>query len=117
MCEHSMGTVCVVCAEFGACAPQEFYEYMEKTRIEAVDELLKKYRTIPPLLGKVEEAVAGTNTGRSPQLVSYYQHWERAIFAALNRMVLSGMMEFNRLIAIAAKSDARVGGFYRCFAC
>ena len=82
---------------------QEFYEYMDKTRIEAVDELLKKYRTIPPLLGKVEEAVAGTNTGKAPQLAAYYQHWERAIFAALNRMVLSGMVEFNRLIIVRAK--------------
>ena len=82
---------------------QEFNEYMDKTRIEAVDELLKKYRTIPPLLGKVEEAVAGTNTGKAPQLAAYYQHWERAIFAALNRMVLSGMVEFNSLILVRAK--------------
>jgi hypothetical protein len=51
--------------------------------------------------------VAGTNTGRSPQLVSYYQHWERAIFAALNRMVLNGMMEFNRLIS-TSKDEKRV---------
>lgn len=78
---------------------------MEKTRLEAVDELLRKYRTIPPLLGKVEEAVAGTNTGKSPQLASYYQHWERAIFAALNRMVLNGIVEFNQLIASRSKSS------------
>ena len=42
---------------------QEFYEFIEKSRVENVDKLVKKYRTISPLLGKVEEVVAGTNTG------------------------------------------------------
>ena len=83
---------------------------MEKTRVDAVDELLKKYRTIPPLLGKVEEAVAGTNTGKSPQLAAYYQHWERAIFAALNRMVLNGMVEFHRLITMRVAKSLADGG-------
>jgi hypothetical protein len=34
-----------------------------------------------------EQVVAGTNTGKSPQLASYYAFWERAIFNALNAMV------------------------------
>ena len=34
---------------------QEFYELIEKHRIENIDRLVKKYRNISPLLGKIEE--------------------------------------------------------------
>jgi len=34
--------------------------------------------------------VAGTNTGRSPQLKGYYAYWEQAIFVSLNDLVLNG---------------------------
>lgn len=64
---------------------------METNRVAVVDMLVKKYRTIPQLLGKMEEVVAGTNTGKSPKLEPYYHFWEMAIFNALNTMVLSGM--------------------------
>ncbi len=30
----------------------EFYEHIEKRRVEATETLVKKYRTITPLLGK-----------------------------------------------------------------
>eukprot|EP00899_Mesostigma_viride_P018540 jgi/Mesvir1/26688/Mv20468-RA.1 len=76
----------------------EFYEKIERIRLEAVEELLHKYRTIAPLLGKVEEAVANTNTGCSPQLTSFYAHWERQIFEALNTMVLNGMSVFYNML-------------------
>eukprot|EP00898_Chlorokybus_atmophyticus_P006649 jgi/Chlat1/6986/Chrsp56S00523 len=78
---------------------QEFYESLERHRLETVDELVHKYRTIAPLLGKVEEAVGGTNTGRSPQMRDYYLHWERAIFEALTRMVLNSMTKLHATLA------------------
>ena len=78
---------------------QEFYEHIEKKRLECVDEMLHKYRTIAPLLGKVEEAVSGTNTGRSTQLKAYYSYWERRIFEALNTMVIQGMITFNKMLS------------------
>ena len=37
------------------------------------------------------QVVAGTNSGKSPALMSYYGYWERAIFNALNQMVLKAM--------------------------
>ncbi|KAK3269901.1 Dynein heavy chain cytoplasmic, partial [Cymbomonas tetramitiformis] len=86
---------------------QEFYEYIEKCRLDSVEELLHKYRTIAPLLGKIEEAVAGTNTARSPQLRAYYYYWERAIFQALNKMVLNGMKAF---MGILNSRNARKSG-------
>jgi len=37
---------------------QEFYELIEKQRLESTDRLVKKYRNISPLLGKIEEVCA-----------------------------------------------------------
>jgi hypothetical protein len=42
---------------------QEFYELIEKHRLESVDKLVKKYRTISPLLGKIEEVGVGQRDG------------------------------------------------------
>ena len=75
----------------------EAMEFFERHRTEICDRLARKYRSIGPLLGKVEEAVAGTNTGRSAQLRGYYQHWEKAIFLALNDLVLNSLDEIARL--------------------
>ncbi|KXZ49756.1 DHC2 protein [Gonium pectorale] len=77
---------------------QEFYEYIERHRLAALESLVKKYRTISPLLGKIEEVVAGTNSGKSPALAGYYAFWERAIFNALNTMVLSAMTKLQTMV-------------------
>lgn len=85
---------------------QEFHEHVERHRVEAVEKLVKKYRTISPLLGKIEEVVAGTNTGKSPHLSSYYAFWERAIFNALNAMVLNAMASLQSMIDSRSKRAA-----------
>ncbi|GFH18110.1 flagellar inner arm dynein 1 heavy chain alpha, partial [Haematococcus lacustris] len=85
---------------------QELYELVEKGRIEAIERLVKKYHTISPLLGKIEEVVAGTNTGKSPQLTGYYAFWERAIFNALNAMVLNAMGSLQAMIDARSKRTA-----------
>lgn len=36
---------------------QEFYEHIEKQRLHTVEQLVKKYRTISPLLGKVDYSI------------------------------------------------------------
>uniref|UniRef100_A0A6S8LSH1 AAA+ ATPase domain-containing protein n=1 Tax=Dunaliella tertiolecta TaxID=3047 RepID=A0A6S8LSH1_DUNTE len=82
---------------------QEFYELIEKHRLESTDRLVKKYRNISPLLGKIEEVVAGTNTGKSPQLAGYYAYWERAIFNALNAMVSHAMSSLQTMIDSRSK--------------
>lgn len=101
---------------------QEFYEHIERHRLEAVDKLVKKYRTISPLLGKIEEVVAGTNTGKSPLLAGYYSYWERAIFNSLNAMVLNAMVSLQSMIdsrskrsssAAAAAGEARKPPLFR----
>jgi dynein heavy chain len=45
--------------------------------------------------------VASTNSGKSPLLSSYYSYWERALFNALNLMVLKAMS------TLQAMMDAR----------
>lgn len=77
---------------------QEFYDSVEKHRLALVENLVKKYRTIPQLLGKIEEVVAGTNSGKSQQMVLYYQYWERCVFNALNEMVLHSMAKLFSLM-------------------
>ena len=84
---------------------QEFYELVEKQRLMIIDELVRKYKTIPPLLGKVEEAIAGTNTGRSGQLASYYLHWEKAIFDALTKMTLKSLIAFQDILNKSIESS------------
>eukprot|EP00892_Ulva_mutabilis_P000669 jgi/Ulvmu1/10602/UM065_0058.1 len=77
---------------------QEFYESVEKHRLAVVENLVKKYRTIPQLLGKMEEVIAGTNSGKSKQMLPYYQYWERCIFNALNGTVLHAMAKLSELM-------------------
>ncbi len=70
------------------------------------------------------QVVAGTNTGKSPQLSGYYSFWERAIFNALNAMVLNAMGTLQDMIdqrsrraalaaAAAAGDDASRAAKYR----
>ena len=78
--------------------------------LQAVEDLVKKYKTVGGLLRKVEEVVTGTNNGKAPQLAGYYAYWERSIFAALNNMVLNAMrMLVNMLVARSAKKAAAAG--------
>ena len=84
----------------------EFYELVEKNRQEVIDKLVNKYKTMRAVLGKIEEVVAGSNTGKSPQLQSYYAFWERAIFNALNRMVLNAMGSLQNMIDTRKKAAA-----------
>ena len=58
----------------------ECCEFLDAHRRETIERLQKRYRAIGPLLGKVEELIAGTNTGRSARLRGYYRHWEREMF-------------------------------------
>ena len=78
--------------------------------IQALEDLVKKYKTVGGLLRKIEEAVTGTNNGKAPQLAGYYAYWERSIFTALNNMVLNAMrMLVNMLVARSAKKAAAAG--------
>ncbi|KAJ1496773.1 Dynein heavy chain 10, axonemal [Coelomomyces lativittatus] len=57
----------------------EFIEMCNRHKTMIVDGLVQKYLTISPLLIKIESLVANTNTGKSPQLKTYYMYWEKRI--------------------------------------
>ena len=78
--------------------------------LQAIEDLVKKYKTVGGLLRKIEEVVTGTNNGKAPQLAGYYAYWERSIFTALNAMVLNAMrMLVTMLHARSAKKAAAAG--------
>lgn len=49
-------------------------------------------------LCQVEEVVAGTNTGMSLALAGYYHYWEKCIFNAITKCIISSMATFLALL-------------------
>lgn len=47
---------------------------------------------------QVEEVVAGTNTGMSLSLAGYYHYWEKCIFNAITKCIISSMATFLALL-------------------
>uniref|UniRef100_H2ZL68 Dynein heavy chain tail domain-containing protein n=1 Tax=Ciona savignyi TaxID=51511 RepID=H2ZL68_CIOSA len=74
---------------------KEFFEYVEMERAKDLEALSRKYRAIGPLLTKMEGLVAHTNTGKSPRLHRYYEHWEKQMFDSLSELVTRNMTSFN----------------------
>ncbi len=50
---------------------QEFMEAIERNRTEVVEKLVKKYRTISPLLGKIEEVWQAPRTASALDGICY----------------------------------------------
>lgn len=67
---------------------KEFFEHIERERAKDVDDMVRWYLTIGPLLTKVEGLVIHTNTGKAPKLASYYEYWERKIYEVLTKLIL-----------------------------
>lgn len=87
----------------------EFYELVERNRMQRIEELVQSYRSIGPLLIKVEEIVAGVNTGTSSKMATYYMYWERRIFNAITKMIIASMTTFQALLNVHTK-DISGGG-------
>ena len=60
---------------------------------------MEKYKGLSPLLRKIEEAVCGSNGGAAPRMGPYYAHVERAVFHALNALLLAGMRALAGVLA------------------
>ncbi|CAM9103575.1 unnamed protein product [Discosporangium mesarthrocarpum] len=76
----------------------EFYDTLDTKRMARLDGLVQQYNSIESLLIKVEEVVAGTNTGMSPALAGYYHYWEKSIFNAITKCIISSMATFLALL-------------------
>ena len=76
----------------------EFYEAMETKRIARLQNLVQKYRSIEPLLKKVEEVVASTATAASLLLAGYYNLWEKRICNAITLMIAKSLAGFQEML-------------------
>ncbi|XP_076804944.1 dynein axonemal heavy chain 10-like [Clavelina lepadiformis] len=77
---------------------KEFFEFIENERAKDMDALSRKYRAIGPLLTKMEGLVVHTNTGKSPKLHKYYEHWEKQMFDALSDLIIRNLSTFNAAV-------------------
>jgi len=78
----------------------EMFEAIQNARDNVLQDLVHQYRTITPILGKIEETVLGTNTGKAGHMVPFYNVWERRIFDALSVCTVNAMEVFrSRLVA------------------
>lgn len=78
----------------------EFYDDTRKEMLKVAEALVGRYKTIGPVLAKIEGLVFGTDTRRAPQMASYYAYWERKIFNALNQMVLRAMLNLQLILHV-----------------
>jgi dynein heavy chain len=83
----------------------EFYEKLESNRLARLESLVRKYESIGNLVIKVEEIVAETGTGNSESLSSYYLFWEKQIYNALVKMIISAMSVFQIMLNMTDKSS------------
>jgi dynein heavy chain len=84
----------------------EFYEKMERNRLSRMEVLVRRYREIGPLLNKIEEIVAGTNTGSAPVMHGYYKYWEKRLYNAITKMVIGSMATFQALLNVRERKQS-----------
>lgn len=73
---------------------KEYFEHVERERGKDFEILARKYRAIGPLLTKMEGLVVHTNSGRSPKLSAYYSYWEKKVYDALTKLIMSNLRRF-----------------------
>jgi dynein heavy chain len=76
----------------------ELVDSTEMKRLHRLDALATKYQSICPLLIKIEELVAGTNGGDSVKMQGYYSYWERRIYNAITKMIVSSLVTLKGLL-------------------
>ncbi|XP_030756931.1 dynein heavy chain 10, axonemal [Sitophilus oryzae] len=73
---------------------KEFFAEINTRRAENLTNMVKVYRSIGPILIKLEMIVLNTNTGKSPQMRHYYEYWEVEIYKALISMTINNLETF-----------------------
>mmetsp|Transcript_53278 Transcript_53278/g.159518 ORF Transcript_53278/g.159518 Transcript_53278/m.159518 type:complete len:3881 (-) Transcript_53278:473-12115(-) len=76
----------------------DFTDLLESKAEERIGQLVQRYRSIKPILVKVEMAVTETDGGTSPLLSEFYSYWECRVHNALVRMVIRSLLSFIVLI-------------------
>ena len=76
----------------------QFHVTVEATRTARLNDLQQQYKSIEPLLKKVEEVVASTATSSSPLLANYYRYWEKRLCNAIVVMVSTSLTVFREML-------------------
>jgi len=84
------------------------YETIDKTCQEKIRDLSRKYRSVGPLLVKIEEIVSFSNSGSSPVLAEFYKFWEKRMYNAITVMVIRGIASFEVLLNLRQEDDEEV---------
>jgi len=95
-------------------AVEELNDLLEKHRGTVVEDLVREYKKVGPVLTILETYVstesgsgvgaaggAGSvsrGVGQHPELYHYYRFWERKIFHALTSMIATGMSDFQTIL-------------------
>ena len=84
---------------------QHVFSRIENHRAEVVEGLLKQHEQINPLLCKIEEVAVDANTGRSPEMASYYRYFEKEVYKAIVMAVVAGMQDLSSLLGMVPRPD------------
>jgi len=68
-----------------------FIALIEEKKRARLATLAEAYKSMTPLLLKVEEEVAGTNSGASASMNGYYAYWEAKVFNAVTALVVRSL--------------------------
>lgn len=86
---------------------QEFSEMMEDHRSSTIENLVRKYQTVGPVLRKIEEIVFGSDTGKHEKMREYYRTWEVKIYKALRRMIFESLTRFQNMLLPKEKENRK----------
>lgn len=83
----------------------DFVEIAKAKRTERVQILVHKYRSIKPLLVKIEIIVEESDSGASPSLGELYSYWEKRIYNALITVVIRSLNSLLLMLRSAQNSE------------
>ena len=78
----------------------DFYFKMDKRRTEVLEDLTTRGDSLSSLFIQIERLVSMTDTGRSPDLHSYYIDCERRIYNAICEMIIRSIATLQSLLNI-----------------
>ena len=87
-------------------AVEDLNDLLEKHRASVVEELVREYKKIGPVLTILESYVSSDDgvgrsikeSGSAEELFEYYRFWEYKIFTALTGMIAVGMRDFQTIL-------------------
>ena len=96
----------------------EVVDIIDRQRAARLDTLVRKHKSIKPVMQQIEGIIAGTDTCASPALAEFYRYWERRFYNAITHMILSSMATFEALLnAVSPPVGSGVAPYKRAPLC